>query len=188
MARSVPEWVFCSEAGTSLDERNLSRAWFRLRRRAQRLGVRPLKLHCTRHTYASMALASGKSVKWTAEQRGHSSPMLTLKTYAHVMPQEDADLSFADFGAVVGATPLSDGAERLYPALRKKEGSARHANPSDLLVELGESNPRPRAPRRREDSSLRSDASLRHVARQGPARGCTGLQPLGQTSLSVAYT
>ena len=33
---------------------------------------------------------------------GRSSPMLTPKTYAHAMQQEDADLSFADFrsGAV----------------------------------------------------------------------------------------
>jgi len=33
---------------------------------AQKAGVRPLKLHCTRHTRASLALASGKSVQWVA--------------------------------------------------------------------------------------------------------------------------
>jgi hypothetical protein len=31
-------------------------------RRAQALGVRPLEFHAARHTYASPALASGKSV------------------------------------------------------------------------------------------------------------------------------
>src|SRR5262249_2785663 len=95
----VPEWVFCSETGGLLEGRNLDRAWFRIRRRAQALEVRPLKFHAARHTYASLALASGKSVRWTAEQLGHSSPMLTLKTYAHAMKSEEADLSFADFGA-----------------------------------------------------------------------------------------
>jgi len=45
-----------------------------------------------------MALASGKSVRWVADQLGHSSPMLTLKTYAHSMQDEETDLSFADFG------------------------------------------------------------------------------------------
>jgi hypothetical protein len=79
----------------------------RLRRRAQKRGVRPLKLHCTRHTWASFALASGKSVRWVADQLGHSSPMLTLKTYAHAIREEEADLSFADFASV-------DGSERLY--------------------------------------------------------------------------
>jgi hypothetical protein len=48
-------------------------------------------------------------VRWVAEQLGHSSPMLTLKTYAHAIREEEMDLSFADFEA-------RDGSERLYPA------------------------------------------------------------------------
>jgi integrase len=94
----TPEWVFCAETGGPLDSNNFERSWLRLRRRAHKSGVRPLKLHCARHTWASMALASGKSVRWVADQLGHSSPMLTLKTYAHALPEEEADLSFADFG------------------------------------------------------------------------------------------
>ena len=35
--------------------------------------------------------------------------MLTLKTYAHAIREEEADLSFADFEEI-------DGSERLYPA------------------------------------------------------------------------
>ena len=35
--------------------------------------------------------------------------MLTLKTYAHANPEEEMDLSFADF-------EVRDGPERLYPA------------------------------------------------------------------------
>ena len=93
----VPEWIIPAETGRPLDENNIERTWRRLRRRAQKAGVRPLKLHCTRHTWASLALASGKSVRWVADQLGHSSPMLTLKTYAHSMQDEETDLSFADF-------------------------------------------------------------------------------------------
>ena len=111
----VPEWVFCSETGGPLDGRNFERSWFRVRRRAQGLGVRPFKFHAARHTYASLALASGKSVRWTAEQLGHASPMLTLKTYAHAMREEETDLSFADFG--------SPGRPQTAPALE--------ANPTD---------------------------------------------------------
>jgi hypothetical protein len=37
---------------------------------------------------------------------GHANPELTLRTYAHVMPEEESDVSFADFG----------GSKRLYPA------------------------------------------------------------------------
>jgi hypothetical protein len=34
---------------------------------------------------------------WVADQFGHSSPMITLKTCAHVLREEEAALSFADF-------------------------------------------------------------------------------------------
>ena len=51
-----------------------------------------------RHTYASLALASGKSIRWVAAQLGYSNPELTLRVYAHAMPAEDVDLSFLDFG------------------------------------------------------------------------------------------
>ncbi len=94
----VPELVFCSETGGPLDERNVTRAWHRVRRKAQKQGVRPLRLHDARHTYASLALASGKSVRWVAAQLGHSNPELTLRVYAHAMREEETDLSFLDFG------------------------------------------------------------------------------------------
>ena len=65
--REVPPWVFCSETGTAPDPRNVERAWYRVRRRAQKQGGRPLKLHSARHTWATMALQAGKSVRWVAE-------------------------------------------------------------------------------------------------------------------------
>jgi hypothetical protein len=105
----VPPWVFPSRTGSPIDEKNFERSWRRLRRRAQTHGVRPLKLHCTRHTWASLALASGKSVRWVADQLGHSSPALTLRIYAHAIREEELDLSFADFG-------VDDGPGRPYTA------------------------------------------------------------------------
>jgi Phage integrase family len=117
----VPEWIIPAETGAPLDENNFERTWRSLRRRAQKAGVRPLKLHCTRHTWASLALASGKSVRWVADQIGHSSPMLTLKTYAHTIREEEMDLSFADF-------EVRDGSERLYPApSQSAEGDSENA-------------------------------------------------------------
>ena len=41
-----------------------------------------------------------------ADQLGHADPALTLRVYAHALPEEDSDLSFADYSV----------AERLYPA------------------------------------------------------------------------
>ena len=65
---------------------------------AQSEGVRALRLHDARHTYASLALASGKSVRWVATQLGHANPELTLRIYAHALREEESDLSFLDFG------------------------------------------------------------------------------------------
>ena len=95
----IPLQVFCSEAGTPLDERNVSRTWQRLRRRAVNEGVRPLTLHAARHTFASLAIESGRSIRFVAEQLGHHDPAFTLKTYAHLMPSESEDMGFADFSA-----------------------------------------------------------------------------------------
>jgi hypothetical protein len=115
----VPELVFCSETGGPLDERNINRSWGRVRRKAQKRGVRPLRLHDARHTFASIALASGKSVVWVAAQLGHHSSTLTLGTYSHFMPSEETDLSFLDFAAPDGtqAAPTSKpGSETKKPS------------------------------------------------------------------------
>ena len=86
MQRGFLEWVFCSEAGTALEERNVLRSWERVRRRALKLGVRPLRLHAARHTFATLALQPGKNVRWVADQLAHTDPALTLRVYAHMLP------------------------------------------------------------------------------------------------------
>ena len=43
------------------------------------------------------ASEAGRSVHWVASQLGHANPAVTLRAYAHAMPLEGGDLSFADF-------------------------------------------------------------------------------------------
>ena len=75
--------------------------------------MRPLRLHDARHTFASLAVASGKSVRWVASQLGHANPELTLRVYAHAMREEETDLSFLDFGGTKrhprGTKPIATG-------------------------------------------------------------------------------
>jgi integrase len=96
--REVPEWVFCSQVGGALDPRNVGRIWARVRRRALKLGVRPLALHCARHSWATWALQAGKNIRWVADQLGHADPAMTIRVYAHAMPEDETDLSFAEIG------------------------------------------------------------------------------------------
>ena len=136
----VPPWVFCSDAGTPWDERNLERAWARVRRRAQKVGVRPLKLHTARHTFATLALEAGRSVRWVAEQLGHSDPALTLRVYAHALRATEADLAFVDFGSTVssgdrgGLVAPESVSSRLQTAL-DGDGTVRESrNPLEILA------------------------------------------------------
>lgn len=43
--------------------------------------------HVLRHTYASVQLHAGESVVSLAQWMGHATPVITLKTYAHFMPE-----------------------------------------------------------------------------------------------------
>lgn len=99
--RKVPEWVFPSTAGTPIGDRNVLRTWAEVRKRARARGVRSLTLHCTRHTWASFAIDAGKSIKWIADQLGHRDVSMTLNTYSHLIPNQEQDLSFLNFGTAV---------------------------------------------------------------------------------------
>ena len=74
--------------------------------------MRPLRLHDARHTFASLALAAGKNIRWVAAQLAHANPALTLRVYAHAMGEEETDLGFLDFG---GTTPAAPSSERSPP-------------------------------------------------------------------------
>ena len=113
-------------------ERNVTRSWDRLRRKAQKAGVRPLRVHDARHTLASLTLAAGKRVRWVASQLGHANPELTLRVYAHALREEETDLSFLDFGATddsgglkrhPGDNAARRGSERPKPPARVREGA-----------------------------------------------------------------
>jgi len=117
----VPEPVFCSLNGAY--EQNIERKWGRVRRRAQARGVRPLRLHCARHTFATLALESGASIRRVSEQLGHSDPGFTLRVYAHALPRQQRDLGFVEFGP-----------GRPYTAPDSGDASEEDANPLESLV------------------------------------------------------
>ena len=60
-------------------------------------------MHMLRHTYASMQLEAGTSIRALAEYLGHHDPGFTLRTYTHLTPASDdrargaIDGAFADY-------------------------------------------------------------------------------------------
>ncbi len=98
--RDPDGWVFTSRDGNQpLVGTVFNRGCQRVRRHFAKHGIRPLTLHSARHTWATLALGAGKSIRWIADQLGHSDPALTLRIYAHVLPDEGEDLGFLDFTA-----------------------------------------------------------------------------------------
>jgi integrase len=62
-------------------------------RRVRACGLRKIRLHDLRHTYATLALGSGVPVKVVSEVLGHSSSAFTMDIYGHVTPVMMEDLA-----------------------------------------------------------------------------------------------
>jgi integrase len=80
--------VFTREDGSPIHPERLSRRFKTLTRRAM---LPHIGLHGLRHTYATIALASGVPAKVVSERLGHASTSITMDIYQHVMPGMDAD-------------------------------------------------------------------------------------------------
>jgi integrase len=68
----------------------------------RRAGLRKIRFHDLRHTYASLMIASGVDVVRVSRLLGHSSPTITLNVYAHQLPS-------AHYGSAEKLAALLDG-------------------------------------------------------------------------------
>ena len=50
-----------------------------------------IPLHGLRHTYATLALATGVNPRIVSARLGHATVALTLDVYSHVLPQADQE-------------------------------------------------------------------------------------------------
>ena len=69
--------------GTTLDERSVRHVFKRLLEKA---GVRQIRLHDLRHTFASLLLQQGESIVYVKDQLGHASIQITVIPYGHQIP------------------------------------------------------------------------------------------------------
>ncbi|APX91787.1 site-specific integrase [Halomonas sp. 1513] len=78
------EYVFCNRLGEPLDHNNVTkRVWYPL---LQSLGLKKRRPYQTRHTAATLFLASGENPEWVAKVLGHSSTDMLFKVYSRYIP------------------------------------------------------------------------------------------------------
>jgi integrase len=84
LTRGVSDYVFCNKEGGALDHNNVTkRVWYPLLRQLNLKRRRPYQ---TRHTAATLWLASGENPQWIARQLGHVSTEMLFKVYARFVP------------------------------------------------------------------------------------------------------
>jgi integrase len=78
------DYVFCTLAGTALGHDNVTkRVWYPL---LAHLGLRKRRPYQTRHTAATLWLASGENPEWIARQMGHANTEMLFRVYSRYVP------------------------------------------------------------------------------------------------------
>ncbi len=75
--------VLCTRNGRHLDPRTILDALYRCLERA---GLRRVRFHDLRHTFATRLIANGTSLAYVRDLLGHSSIQITVDTYGHLCP------------------------------------------------------------------------------------------------------
>jgi integrase len=82
--QDMPEWVFINDEGKPADMHNVKSRAFR--RALEQAGLRRIRLHDLRHSYASILISAGVSPAYVQPQLGHASIKMTVDTYKHLIP------------------------------------------------------------------------------------------------------
>jgi len=76
--------VFTTRSGRPLDHDDMARRiWYPTLKKA---GLAPRAPYQSRHTFATMMLASGENPEWVARQLGHSTTQMLFKVYSKFIP------------------------------------------------------------------------------------------------------
>lgn len=76
--------VFPNAAGKPMDGNNLVKRIFEPT--LKRAGLRRIRFHDLRHSFASLLIAQNEPIKYIERVMGHSSIQVTMKNYAHLLP------------------------------------------------------------------------------------------------------
>lgn len=106
--------IFSNENGFPLNPENLIKREFHSA--LDRAGLRRIRFHDLRHSYASLLISQGENIKFIQSQLGHSSAKTTLDRYGHLMPNLENDAArrldktvFGNFVRKLLENPVSEG-------------------------------------------------------------------------------
>ena len=84
LTRHRSEYVFCNSKGGPLAHKNVTRrVWYPL---LEALKLKRRAPYQSRHTAATIWLASGESPEWIAKQLGHANTTMLFKVYSRYVP------------------------------------------------------------------------------------------------------
>jgi len=92
--------VFPNEVGNPMNHQNMVQRHFEPALR--KAGLRRIRFHDLRHTYAALLIDQGEHPKYIQVQMGHSSINITMDTYGHLMKTVNRDASSRLEKAVFG--------------------------------------------------------------------------------------
>ena len=106
--------IFSNKNGLPLNPENLIKREFHSA--LDRAGLRRIRFHDLRHSYASLLISQGENIKFIQSQLGHSSAKTTLDRYGHLMPNLENDAArrldetvFGSFVRKLLENPVSEG-------------------------------------------------------------------------------
>ena len=112
--KSEFDLIFPNEIGLPLNPENLIKREFHSA--LDRAGLRRIRFHDLRHSYASILISQGENIKFIQSQLGHSSAKTTLDRYGHLMPNLENDAArrldktvFGSFVRKLLENPVSEG-------------------------------------------------------------------------------
>jgi integrase len=79
--KALEKWVFLTPHGNRMTNEVLRKGFYACLKTA---GLRRVRFHDLRHTFASLLIQQGANNKYIQEQLGHSSIIITLDVYSHL--------------------------------------------------------------------------------------------------------
>ena len=85
---AVNPFLFFEQNGQPLSQNTVRNVFKRILTKA---GMREIRIHDMRHTFASLLLSDGQSPVYVKEQLGHSSIQMTVDIYGHLIPSSNRE-------------------------------------------------------------------------------------------------